>query len=71
MSKVNWMAWKGKQSIRVHFLDDTFKAVSIQSSTTAADLHKIVVEKIELVNDSNFGLYDKRKDSGRCKSAAD
>jgi hypothetical protein len=55
---------QGKRSIRVYFRDNSFKAITIDGETNALQLHKLVVEKIELESDTNFGLFDKRKDNG-------
>lgn len=52
------------QTIRVYFLDGTYKAVVINPDTTAALLHEAVASKIELSNDTNMGLFDQRKKGG-------
>ena len=53
------------QTIRVYFLDGTYKAVVINADTTASMLHEAVTGKIELTNDSNMGLFDQRKKGGK------
>lgn len=36
----------------------------VNTDTTAAALHEAVASKIELTNDTNFGLFDQRKKGG-------
>lgn len=61
--------WKERpfenKTIRVYFLDGTYKAIVTNPDTTAAILHEAVASKIELSNDTNMGLFDQRKKGDR------
>jgi len=55
-----------KRVVRVHFMDESFKAFGIDSNATAEQLRQIVVERIGLKEDSCFALFEKKDDWERC-----
>jgi len=55
-----------KQVVRVHFMDDSCKAFAIDENATTDELRAIVIEKLELKEDSCFALFEKRDDWERC-----
>lgn len=56
----------GKVVVRVYFIDNCIKAIGIDQNTTAANLREMVVERIGLVEDACFALFEKKDDWERC-----
>jgi len=52
--------------VRVHFMDESFRAIAIEDSTTAEQLKVIVGEKIALKQDACFSLFEKKDGWERC-----
>lgn len=46
-------------------MDDSFRAFGIDPGTTAEQLRNIVIERIELKEDSCFSLFEKKGEFGR------
>jgi len=55
-----------KQVVRVHFIDKSCKAFSVDQNTTAAALRDLVVDRIGLKEDACFALFEKKDDWERC-----
>ena len=55
----------GKVVVRVYFIDNCIKAIGIDQNTTAANLREMVVERIGLVEDACFALFEKKDDWGK------
>mmetsp|Transcript_37267 Transcript_37267/g.64037 ORF Transcript_37267/g.64037 Transcript_37267/m.64037 type:complete len:329 (-) Transcript_37267:183-1169(-) len=55
-----------RQVVRVHFIDKSCKAFSIDQNTTAAALRDLVVDRIGLKEDACFALFEKKDDWERC-----
>mmetsp|Transcript_90118 Transcript_90118/g.135077 ORF Transcript_90118/g.135077 Transcript_90118/m.135077 type:complete len:328 (+) Transcript_90118:48-1031(+) len=55
-----------RQVVRVHFIDKSCKAFSIDQSTTSAALRDLVVDRISLKEDACFALFEKKDDWERC-----
>jgi len=55
-----------KSVVRVHFMDDSCRAFAVEEMTTAAQLKALVVERIELKEDSSFAIFEKREGWERC-----
>ena len=53
-----------RQVVRVHFIDKSCKAFSIDQNTTAAALRDLVVDRIGLKEDACFALFEKKDDWG-------
>jgi len=58
-----------KKVVRIYFMDDSFKAFGIDQGTTADQLRQIIIEKIELKEDSCFALFEKKGEWERCIEA--
>jgi len=58
-----------RKPVRVYFMDDSFKAFGIEPGTTADQLRQIVIEKIDLKEDSCFALFEKKGEWERCIEA--
>jgi len=55
-----------KKVVRVHFIDKSCRAFGIESTTTAAELREMVIEKITLREDACFALFEKKDEWERC-----
>jgi len=55
-----------KRVARVHFVDESCRAFALDENLSVEQLRSIVVEKIGLVEDSCFALFEKRDDWERC-----
>jgi len=55
-----------KKVVRVYFMDDSFKAFGIDPPTTGDQLRAIILEKIDLKEDSCFTLFERKGDWERC-----
>lgn len=55
-----------KRVIRVHMIDEKFKSFAIDESASVEQLRAAVIEKIELVEEGSFALFEKREDVERC-----
>jgi len=55
-----------KKVVRVHFMDDSFKAFGIDPPTSADQLRGIILEKLDLKEDSCFTLFERKGDWERC-----
>jgi len=55
-----------KRVARVHFVDESCRAFAIDEHLSVEQLRAIVVERIALVEDSCFALFEKRDDWERC-----
>jgi talin len=55
-----------KRVARVHFVDESCRAFAIDENLSVEQLRSIVVEKIGLVEDGCFALFEKRDDWERC-----
>jgi len=51
-------------TIRVRFLDDTFKTLAIDSQTNARDVCAQLAKKLQIINDQSFSLFEMIDDSG-------
>jgi len=58
-----------KRVARVHFVDESCRAFAIDENLSVEQLRSIVVEKIGLVEDLCFALFEKRDDWERCLDA--
>ncbi len=52
----------------MYFMDDSFRAFGIDPGTNADQLRQIVIEKIELKEDSCFALFEKKGEWGMYSS---
>lgn len=55
-----------KKVVRVHFIDSSIKAFSLDINASAHNLREIVVERIGLKEDGCFALFEKRDEWERC-----
>jgi len=55
-----------KSVVRVHFMDDSCRAFAVEEHTTSAQLKAQVVERIELKEELNFAIFEKREGWERC-----
>jgi len=55
-----------KRVIRVHMIDEKFKSFAIDENASVEQLRAAVVEKIELVEEGSFALFEKRDEVERC-----
>jgi len=55
-----------KRVIRVHMIDETSKSFAIDENASVEQLRAAVIEKIELVEEGCFALFEKRDDWERC-----
>jgi len=55
-----------KKVVRVYFMDDSFRAFAIDESSTADQLRGIVVERIELKEETCFAIFEKKDGWERC-----
>jgi hypothetical protein len=55
--------------IRVHMIDEKFKTFAIDENASVEQLRAAVVEKIELVEEGSFALFEKRDEVGMYLSA--
>jgi len=55
-----------KRVARVHFVDESCRAFAIDDNLSVDQLRAIVVERIGLVEDGCFALFEKRDDWERC-----
>lgn len=55
---------QSKRVARVHFVDESCRAFAIDENLSVEQLRAIVVEKIGLVEDGCFALFEKRDDWG-------
>jgi len=58
-----------KTVIRVHFMDDTWKAFGVDTTTTAAQLKNMVAERIGMKEHSSFFIFEKKDGWERCLDA--
>ena len=54
-----------KTVVRIHFLDDSVRAFAIEENTTASELKQIIVERIELKEESCFALFERKDGWGK------
>jgi myosin-7 len=52
--------------VRIYFMDDSCKAYAVEESTTAAQLKKIIVERIQMKEDACFFIFEKKDGWERC-----
>lgn len=50
--------------IRVHMIDEKFKSFAIDENASVEQLRTAVIEKLELVVEDSFALFEKRDDVG-------
>jgi len=50
-----------KKVVRVHFMDDSFKAFGVDPPTTAEQLRSIIIEKLDLKEDNCLSLFEKKE----------
>lgn len=50
--------------VRVHMIDEKFKSFAIDENASVEQLRAAVIEKIELVEEGSFALFEKREDVG-------
>eukprot|EP01098_Paradermamoeba_levis_P004199 TRINITY_DN1815_c0_g1_i2.p1 TRINITY_DN1815_c0_g1~~TRINITY_DN1815_c0_g1_i2.p1 ORF type:complete len:336 (-),score=94.72 TRINITY_DN1815_c0_g1_i2:92-1099(-) len=55
-----------KKVVRVYFMDESFKAVGIDPSSTAGQLRSVIIEKIGLKEDGCFSIFEKTPEYERC-----
>lgn len=55
-----------KRVIRVHMIDEKFKSFAIDENASIEQLRAQVIEKLELVEDGSFALFEKKDDVERC-----
>jgi len=55
-----------RQVVRVHFIDKSCKALSIDQNTTATALRDEVISRIGLKEDACFAIFEKKDDWERC-----
>jgi len=55
-----------KSVVRVHFMDSNSKAFAIDSGSTADQMLKLVIERLELKEAATFALFEKKDDWERC-----
>lgn len=65
------MAAKQKLVFRVYLVDDSFKTVAIDSSTTAKQLCQILSEKLSLPDSDRFKIFLQRNGEERCLDDAE
>lgn len=58
-----------KVVVRVYFIDDSWKAFSIDDSASVEQLRAVVIERMSLGEDGCFALFEKRDDWERCLDA--
>jgi len=56
----------GRQVVRVHFIDKSCKAFSIDQNTTSSTLRDMVVDRIGIKEDACFALFEKKDEWERC-----
>jgi len=55
-----------KKVVRVHFMDDQWKAFTVEDSTTAAQLKATVADRIGMKHHSSFFIFEKKDGWERC-----
>jgi len=60
-----------KKVVRVYFMDDSCRAFGIEETTSAEQLKSIIVERIEMKEDSTFAIFERKEGWERCLDPED